>query len=141
MLSILYDLSETDDYELLSTPAFVHGGEDNDSLRIQKICQYLERNYRGEVRLEYLAALVGMTPTSFSRYFSSHAGKGVSEYIIDVRLGHAAQLLLENKLTVAEICYDCGFNTISHFNRSFKKHKGCTPTEFRENYLHLHTVP
>jgi AraC-like DNA-binding protein len=37
-------------------------------------------------------------------------------------------------MTAAEICYDSGFNTLSNFNRLFRKHKGCTPTEFRENY-------
>lgn len=135
VLSILYDLSETDDCHLLSTSAFAHSEQDGDNIRLQKIRQYIERNYREEIRLQDLAALVDMTPTSFSRYFSRHTGKSVSDYIIDVRLGHAAKQLLSGTRSVSEICYDCGFNTVSHFNRCFKRHKGCTPTEFRDNYL------
>ena len=135
VLSILYDLSETDDFHQLSTTAFAHSQLDSDSLRIQKIRQYIERNFREEIRLQDLAALIDLTPTSFSRYFSQHTGKSVSDYIIDVRLGHASRQLLLGAQTVAEICYVCGFNTVSHFNRCFKKHKGCTPTEFRNKYL------
>lgn len=137
VLSILYDLSETDDYHLLSTDAFAHSELDSDSERILKIRQYIERHYREEIRLQDLSMIADMAPTSFSRYFSRHTGQSVSDYIVAVRLGHAAQLLLTGKRTIAEICYDCGFNTVSHFNRSFKRYKGCTPTDFRNNYLRM----
>lgn len=62
----------------------------------------------------------------------------VKEYImtnlIDYRLGIAARLLLTTRLSVAEIGYSCGFNTLSHFNRLFRESKGCTPSEFRERF-------
>jgi len=51
-----------------------------------------------------------------------------------MRLNKAARLLIENELSVSDICYDCGFNNISNFNRIFKKKKTCTPKEFRENF-------
>ena len=57
-----------------------------------------------------------------------------SDYIIDIRLGFAARLLVDSTMSVAEICYDCGFNNLSNFNRIFKKKKACSPKEFRENY-------
>ena len=56
------------------------------------------------------------------------------DYIIELRLGAAARMLIDSTKMVAEICYDCGFNTLSNFNRLFRKHKGCTPTAFRENF-------
>jgi AraC-like DNA-binding protein len=84
--------------------------------------------------LEQLAELVGMTPTAFSRYFKQRTGKNLSEYIVDIRLGHAARRLVDTTDSVSEICWTTGFNTLSNFNRLFRKRKGCNPTEFREKY-------
>lgn len=134
VLSILYDLSITTDFHILSTSAFSHRAIDSDNERIQRVTQYIEAHYRGSITLEQLSRLADMTPTSFSRFFSAHTGRTLSDYITSVRIGHAAHLLLTSDMGVAEICYDCGFNTISHFNRSFKKQKGCSPSLFRENY-------
>ena len=58
----------------------------------------------------------------------------ISKYIVDIRLGHASRMLVDTTHTVAEICYETGFNTICNFNRLFKKRKGCSPTEFRDKY-------
>ena len=91
-------------------------------------------HFRKEIRLVTLAEMVGMTPVSFSRFFRLRTGKTLSEYIIDIRLGAASRLLVDSTRTVAEICYDCGFNNLSNFNRMFKRKKGCAPKEFRENY-------
>ena len=81
-----------------------------------------------------------MTPTAFSRFFKLRTAKSISEYVIDVRLGHAARFLADSTMAIVEICYRCGFNNISNFNRIFKKRKGCTPTEFRENYHKKHVI-
>jgi AraC-like DNA-binding protein len=78
--------------------------------------------------------MVGMTDSAFSRFFKQRTGKNLNEYIVDVRLGHAARLLVDTTHTVAEICYETGFNTVCNFNRLFKKRKGCNPTEFRDKY-------
>ena len=78
--------------------------------------------------------MVGMTPVSFSRFFRLRTGKTLSDFIIDIRLGYATRMLIDTAKTVAEVCYDCGFNNISNFNRMFKRKKGCSPKEFRENY-------
>jgi AraC-type DNA-binding domain-containing proteins len=75
-----------------------------------------------------------MSPVSFSRFFKLRTGKNLSDYIIDIRLGHAARLLVDSTDTISEICYECGFNNISNFNRIFKKKKSMTPKEFRQLY-------
>ena len=84
--------------------------------------------------LNQLADMVGMTPVSFSRFFKLRTGKNLSDYIIDIRLGFAARLLVDSTMSIAEICYECGFNNHSNFNRIFKKKKECSPKESRENY-------
>lgn len=96
--------------------------------------RHIESHFREEIRLQELADLVGMSPTAFSRFFKLRTGRSISDYIIDIRLGNATRLLVDSTMSVAEICYDCGFNNVSHFNRIFRKKKGCSPREFRETY-------
>lgn len=133
-LTILYELSLFEDARTLSTSSFAKIGLNSDSRRVQKVQNYIDRNYHEEIRLGQLSDLVGMTPVSFSRFFKLRTGKTLSEYIIDIRLGHAARLLVDSTMSVAEICFECGFNNLSNFNRIFKKKKNCAPKDFRENY-------
>ena len=98
------------------------------------IYKYIADHYQEDIRLNTLADMVGMTPVSFSRFFRLRTGKTLSDYIIDIRLGFATRLLVDSAHTIAEICYDCGFNNLSNFNRMFKRKKDCSPKEFRENY-------
>ena len=139
-IELMYELSQTDDYRLLSTGAFSHTAVTTDSRRVHKVKEPIDNNFREEIRLQELSDIASMTPTAFSRFFKLRTGKSISEYIIDVRLGHAARLLADSTMAVVEICYRCGFNNISNFNRIFKKRRGCTPTEFRENYHKKHVI-
>ena len=95
---------------------------------------YISKNYMDELRLPELANMAGMSPSAFSRFFKLHTGRNISEYIIDLRLGYAARMLVDTAKSISEIGFDCGFNNLSNFNRIFKKKKGCSPSEFRENY-------
>ena len=133
-LELLYDLSLADDSRTLSSSSFARMKTSSESRRVGKVQQYIASHYGEEVRLETLADLVGMTPVAFSRFFHQRTGRTLSDYIIEIRLGAAARMLIDSTKMVAEICYDCGFNTLSNFNRLFRKHKGCTPTAFRENF-------
>lgn len=133
-LTILYELSLYEDARTLSSSSFAKIGTTSDSRRVQKVQNFIDKHYQEEIRLPQLADLVGMTAVSFSRFFKLRTGKNLSEYIIDIRLGHATRLLVDSTMTVAEICFECGFNNLSNFNRIFKKKKGCPPKDFRENY-------
>ncbi|MBO4787264.1 MAG: helix-turn-helix domain-containing protein [Prevotella sp.] len=134
LFSILYELSKFDDARELATSAFAKVEVDSDSRRILKVKNYIDNHYKDDMSLEQLASHVGMTPAAFSRYFKLRTGKNLSEYIVDIRLGHAARLLVDTTDSVSEICWATGFNTLSNFNRLFHKRKGCTPTEFRKKY-------
>jgi len=134
LMTILYELSKQDDVRELSSTAFAKVEAQSDSRRVLKVKNYIENHYREELRLAMLSDMVGMTDSAFSRFFKQRTGKNLNEYIVDVRLGHAARLLVDTTHTVSEICYETGFNTICNFNRLFKKRKGCNPTEFRDKY-------
>lgn len=134
LYEILYELSQQKECHTLSSGAFARAKVEPDSRRVRKVEEYISKNYRNEIRLQALSDLVGMTATSFSRFFKLRTGKNLSDYIIDVRLGHAARKLADSTMSIVEICYDCGFNNVSNFNRIFKKKRGCTPSAFREGY-------
>ena len=134
LLYILYELSKFDDAHELSSSSYAKVNLESESRRVLKVKNFIDQHYKDDIRLEQLADLIGMTPTAFSRYFKHRTGKNLSEYILDIRLGYAARRLVDTTDTVAEICYCCGFNTLSNFNRQFRKRKGCNPTEFREKY-------
>ncbi len=134
-LIILYELSQfSDEAHTLSSSSFARADTHSESRRVQKVQDYVNRHYRDDIRLEQLADLSGMTPVAFSRFYKQRTGKSVTDYIIDMRLGHAIRLLVDSEMPVYEICYDCGFNNVSNFNRIFKKKKEHSPKEFRENY-------
>ena len=134
LLVILYELSQCEDTRTLSSSSFAKISVYSDSRRVQKVQDYIDQHYNEEIRLGQLADLVSMTSVSFSRFFKLRTGKNLSEYIIDIRLGHATRMLVDSTMSLAEICFECGFNNLSNFNRIFKKKKNCTPKEFRENY-------
>lgn len=132
--TILYELSKADGAKTLSSSPFARVENYSDSRRIQLIQQYINENYKQDIRLPVLAQMAGMTPVAFSRFFKSCLGRSLSDYIIDIRLGYATNALVETTQSIADICYDCGFNNLSNFNRIFKKKKNCSPKEYRENF-------
>lgn len=134
-LSVLYELSLADGTRELATSSFAKVDVDSDSRRILKVKDYIDKHLSKEIRLAVLAELVGMSASSFSRFFKLRTGKTLSDYTVNMRLGVAARRLVDTTDSISEICYSCGFNTLSNFNRLFRKHKGCNPTEFREKYF------
>lgn len=134
LFNLLYRLSLVEDARELSSSSFVNATETNEDNRVRQIKDYIAANYMQDIALKDLSGMVCMSEDSFSRFFKNKTGRTPNRYIIDYRLGIAARLLLTTKLSVAEIGYSCGFNTLSHFNRLFRESKGCTPSEFRERF-------
>lgn len=133
-MTILYELSKCDGAKTLATSSYAKVEVASDSRRVLKVKNYINQNYRNEIRLSEVASLAGMSASAFSRFFKLHTGRNLSEYIIELRLGYASRKLVDSTNSIAEIGYSCGFNNLSNFNRIFKKKKGCSPSEFRENY-------
>ena len=133
-MTILYELSKCDGARTLASSSFAKVEVSSDSRRIQKVRSFIDQHYRDEIRLNQIADIAGMSSSAFSRFFKLHTGRNLSEYIIDLRLGYASRMLVDRTNSIAEIGYSCGFNNLSNFNRIFKKRKGCSPSEFRENY-------
>ena len=131
LLQILYILSNDEDARVLASTSFAKVERSSESRRVQKVQEYISAHYAEEIRLDDCAALVGMAPSAFSRFFKQHTGRTLLDYIIDIRLGHAARLLVDTTIGISEISYSCGFNNLSNFNRTFKARRGYTPRDFR----------
>lgn len=134
LLSILHDLSISRNMHTLSDATFSNVELSYNSRRIEKAIEYMNQSFQKSITLSEVAKLANMTDVSFSRFFKARTGITFMDSLLEMRLGHASRLLIDTTQSVAEVAYNCGFNNISNFNRLFKKKKGCTPKEFRENY-------
>lgn len=142
LLIILHELSIDKGMRELSTRQFaanvMHQHSSDESLG--RVMDYLSRHYSEVIRLSEVAEMVNMSESSFCRFFKQHTSKSFIDFLTDIRLGAASRALIDSSLSIAEIGYDCGFNNLSNFNRIFKKKKGVTPSEFRDNYRKNKTI-
>ncbi len=107
---------------------------EKDALRINRIYTYVIEHFDEEISLETIAEVANISPNSFCRYFKTKTQKTFSQFLLEVRIGHACKMLIENQKSIGQICYECGFNTLSNFNRYFKKIKNQTPSEFMKQF-------
>lgn len=133
-MRLLYILSQAPDARELSSSSFAQADTGGESRRVKKVQDYLSQHYNGEVRMTDVANLVGMTPEGFSRFFKLRTGTTFSTYLVEYRLGIATRMLIDTVEPISIICFSCGFNTLSNFNRLFRASKGCTPSEFRDRF-------
>jgi len=105
-----------------------------DSLRMEKLIEFMNVNFHRPIRLNEVAELVNMAETAFSRFFKVKTGITFVDFLNDIRLGHASRMLIDTKDSIADIAFSCGFTSISNFNRTFKREKGKTPKDFRAKH-------
>ncbi len=130
--SILYELAMAD-YTILTSSQYNTADVvmTSKSRRIAKVCAYIEKKCYDSISLSEVSSLVGMSESAFSHFFKKKTGKTFIDYLNNLRIAKACQLLAETSNTIAEICYSSGFNNLSNFIRMFKKRKGMTPNEYR----------
>jgi AraC-like DNA-binding protein len=100
--------------------------------RINIIYNYTLRHFKSNIYIKEIASLTNLTENSFCRFFKSCTRKSYTQFVVELRVGHACKLLSEGKKSVKEICFESGFNTFTNFNRQFKKMKGVQPSEYRK---------
>ena len=135
LLRILEILASTKEYHYISSIHYEDSFNQHETDRLNKVYEYVFQNFRKRVSLEEIAELLHMTPTSFSRYFAMKNNKPFSRFVTEIRIKHACEMLTETDASIAEICYECGFNTLSNFNRQFKEVTLKTPTHYKKEFL------
>ncbi|NLU37711.1 MAG: AraC family transcriptional regulator [Bacteroidales bacterium] len=105
--------------------------------RIEAIHDYFMNNYRNEVNLEELSQLVNMAKGSLCRFFKENSGITLWEYLNHIKIEFACKMLMNNELSIAQVCFDSGFNNLNHFNKQFRKITGITPSSYRKKFSEL----
>lgn len=138
--TLLYDLSISREQKLLTNVSFQRSTDFYNSERIEKIYNYVRENFDKKIKLDDAAQLLNMSVVSFTRLIKQRTGKSFIDFVNEIRLGYATRMLIESNKSVNEICFECGFNNISNFNRIFKKKQGTTPSEFRNSFTGMKNV-
>jgi AraC-like DNA-binding protein len=127
----LAELVRCNDYRLLSTVQLQSFEDDASLAKISGIVDYLSEHYCETFSMAEICLRIGMTESSFSRYFRRATGNTFTDFVNRLRINKACLLLMETDRYITNVCYDVGFNNVANFNRRFLQVKGMTPKEFR----------
>ena len=137
-LNILKDISEDNNLRFMSSTGIPIHTVVKNIPNITKVYDFIRKNFQEKITLEQIAGLVNMSPTAFCRFFKQKTQKTFSRFLIEVRIGNACKLLVQDDFNTAECCYNCGFSNVSNFHRHFKSVTGMTPSEYRKKILSKH---
>jgi AraC-like DNA-binding protein len=132
LLEILHGLAKSEDYTILNADGFTFEAEPQDSAKIDIIFKHVNENFQRHLSLDEIADKVSMTVPAFCRYFKKVTGKTFTKLVNEYRVVHATKLLSESQLSITDICYECGFNNFSHFNKLFKEFTGKSASGYRK---------
>ncbi|MGT2957598.1 AraC family transcriptional regulator [Streptococcus bovimastitidis] len=102
--------------------------------KIRQLIDYINNNYQQNLSIDFLANYIGYSKTHFMTVFKQHTGTSCTEFVIQVRLSKACELLINSNRPVLEIANEIGFNNLSNFNRQFKRYYLLTPSQYRKKY-------
>ena len=130
VLQLVDALIQSDAYELLNTEGSFRQVDEVEGKRLNDIFRFTMERYNQPIRLDEVAAIANMSPSAFCRYFKQHTRKTYLEFLNEYRIGQACKWLMAGHRSIAQICYDAGFNNLSNFNRKFKEVTGNTPSGY-----------
>lgn len=134
VLNIFQFLANTNDYILLHEKPVENQYNKRDQERIKRLYQFIDDNYQRKIELSEVASLSNLSEAAFCRYFKKMTRVTFVEFLNHYRVNQAKNLLLLDK-NVTETCFDCGFESMSYFNRTFKKLTGENPLSFKKRYF------
>ena len=120
---------------LLSSMGFRPDLMDAEKDRINAIYEYSIKNFKRKIQLEEIAEVANISPNSFCRYFKSRTRKTYSQFLIELRVGHACKLLIENNQCIKRLCYESGFNNFTSFHKYFKMITGKSPLVYQKEFV------
>lgn len=135
IFAILHELSETTEFELLTDVSYSNPFGQNEAARINQVYEYVMKNFTTEIRLETVADIAHMSPNAFSRYFKSRTQKTFSLFVNEIRIGHACKLLQRDDISVSQICYASGFQSMTNFTKFFKRFMKKSPLQYRKDLV------
>ncbi len=133
-ITILKRLAQSKEFELLHKQPYINRYSKKEQSRIRDIYAMVDEQYQNKITVDQVAKLCNLTKSAFCRYFKKATGNTFINFLNQYRISQATRLLLIGK-NVSETCFECGFESLSYFNRTFKKITGDNPSEFRNRNL------
>ena len=135
LINLLHRLSVETATETLANPDYSPVLSRENETRMQNVFGFIHARFTQELSLYQIADIACMNEASFCRYFKKNTGQTLTEYINDLRINQACQLLLETRQPITAIAHAVGFNSFTNFNKSFVRRKGLAPREYRKGVL------
>ena len=135
LMEALNTIAECKQLVSLSSIGFKQELVEAESDRVNAIYDYSLKNFKRKIQLEEIAAVANISPNSFCRYFKSRTRKTYSQFLIEIRVGQACKLLIENNLSIKQLCYESGFNNFTSFHKYFKMITGKSPLNYQKEFM------
>ena len=133
LMQALLETARSGQMELLSSESYLHQHELREE-RLRDVYAYTYSNFKKKIQLEEIASVARISPTSFCRYFKSLTQKTYSQFLSEVRVGKACQLLINHSMDIKQVCYESGFNNFASFHKSFKQITGKSPLTYQKQF-------
>ncbi|MGK6349847.1 AraC family transcriptional regulator [Parapedobacter sp. DT-150] len=134
LLKILSVLASSEECHAVTHTHSVAYNTEAETHRMNKVYEFIMKNFHRKIHIEEVASIASMTRTSFSRYFKSRVNQSFSDFLKEIRVEYACKLLKEGKMNIERIGYECGFQSTTNFNKQFKKVIGKQPHLYRHEY-------
>ena len=132
LISVLDDLSKKQPI-LIASNSFHNVVSKKNEMRINKVCLYIQNNFYTKISLKEVADLIFLTESNFCKFFKKATGKTYSDYLNELRINEACRLLVQTEKSINQISCECGFESLSYFNRVFLSKKEMTPSKYRKS--------
>jgi AraC-like DNA-binding protein len=120
---------------MLASIGFNNEFKEAENERINAIYEFTLANFKRHIPTEEIAAIANISPNSFCRYFKSRTRKTYSQFINEIKVGHICKLLVEDKISIKQICFESGFQNFASFHKYFKQVTGNTPLQYQKKFL------
>ncbi len=133
LLKVIHLLSTTTEYTFLAGSNYINYFQYRENERMNNVYEFLMKNFKKNIVLSEVASVATMNPNAFCRFFKSRTQKSLTQFINEIRIGHACKLLADPDEAITQIAYESGFNNVSNFNHFFKLIKKTSPRQYRKD--------
>lgn len=133
LFEILHILSQSNDTNFIASDGYNAQANYSETDRLSDVYKYVQKHFKDEINLSIISNIANLTPQSFCRLFKKRTGKSFVEYLNEVRIAFACKYLLDTDWSISEVAYNCGYKTVSNFNKLFRNITGRSPKVYREN--------
>ncbi len=132
LFEILHILSQSEDIDFITSDGYKAQLNHFETDRLANVYKYVQKHFKEDISLGTIANISNLTPQSFCRLFKKRTGKSFVEYLNEARIAAACRYLLDTDWSISEVAYNCGYKTVSNFNKLFKNITGLSPKIYRE---------